>query len=304
MVCALPVELAAAKEMLEEEYGTEQHNGVIYTLGRIGHHKVAMAGLPGGQTGTVSASVIAWRMMEAFKSIRFGLMVGIGGGVPSCEPSMRLGDVVVSKPNNVHGGVVQYDFGKSTPSGFESTGHLNSPPTILLNAVTELQANHMRGRCKLLPYLVELKCLPTFSREAAGEDVLFDASYNHTGGGDCRNCSKGQQLNRIAREQEVAIHYGTIVSGNQVMRSGVERDKISSELGGVLCFEMEAAGLMNSFPCIVIRGICDYSDSHKNKTWQPYAASTAAACAKELLSLIPPDGVAAARRAELVIASC
>jgi nucleoside phosphorylase len=55
---------------------------------------------------------------------------------------------------------------------------------------------------------------------------------------------------------------------------------------------MEAAGLMNHFPCLVIRGICDYADSHKNKTWQPYAAATAAACAKELLSVIPMAEVA------------
>ena len=55
---------------------------------------------------------------------------------------------------------------------------------------------------------------------------------------------------------------------------------------------MEAAGLMNSFQCLVIRGICDYADSHKNKRWQPYAAAAAAACAKEVLSVIPPAEVA------------
>ncbi|KAK1656895.1 hypothetical protein BDP55DRAFT_596875 [Colletotrichum godetiae] len=72
------------------------------------------------------------------------------------------------------------------------------------------------------------------------------------------------------------------------MKDGQTRDKYSQELGGVLCFEMEAAGLMNNFPCIVVRGICDYADAHKNKRWQPYAAATAAAYAKELLNTIPP----------------
>lgn len=70
------------------------------------------------------------------------------------------------------------------------------------------------------------------------------------------------------------------------MRNGLERDRISRELGGVLCFEMEAADLMKIFPCLVIRGICDYSDSHKNKDWQAYAAAVAAVYAKELLSEI------------------
>lgn len=51
---------------------------------------------------------------------------------------------------------------------------------------------------------------------------------------------------------------------------------------------MEAAGLMNDFPCLVIRGICDYADAHKHKRWQSYAAGMAAACALEILSVIPP----------------
>jgi len=79
------------------------------------------------------------------------------------------------------------------------------------------------------------------------------------------------------------------------MRYAAERDEVSKKLNGVLCFEMEAAGLMNRFPCLVIRGICDYADSHKNKTWQPYAAATAAAYTKKLLSVIPAAEVAKAR---------
>ena len=85
------------------------------------------------------------------------------------------------------------------------------------------------------------------------------------------------------------------------MRDGAKRDRVSEDLGGVLCFEMEAAGLMNSFPCLVIRGICDYADSHKNKKWQPYAAGTAAACAKETLSVIPPAEVTKARAVDDMI---
>ena len=87
------------------------------------------------------------------------------------------------------------------------------------------------------------------------------------------------------------VYYGLIASGNQVIKDGRIRDLLAQELG-ILCFEMEAAGLMNNFPCLVIRGICDYSDSHKNRQWQGYAAATAAAYAKELLSVIPPSFVA------------
>ena len=92
------------------------------------------------------------------------------------------------------------------------------------------------------------------------------------------------------------IHYGLIASGDQVMRHGATRERLRKELN-VLCFEMEAAGLMDDFPCLVVRGICDYADSHKNKRWQGYAAATAAAYAKELLSVIPGNLLVSTRTA-------
>jgi nucleoside phosphorylase len=95
---------------------------------------------------------------------------------------------------------------------------------------------------------------------------------------------------RSDEDDNPAIHYGLIASANQVMKDATVRDALTEEKG-VLCFEMEAAGLMNHFPCLVIRGICDYADSHKNKQWQGYAAMTAAAYAKELLQRILPSRV-------------
>lgn len=306
-VCALPVELAAAQEMLDEEHETPQidaHDTNIYTCGRIGEHNVVIACLPEGQTGTHSAAAVAVQMNSTFTSTRFGLMVGIGGGVPvddSEEMDIRLGDVVVSKPQNIHGGVVQYNSGKATPSGFQRTGSLNTPPTILLSAVSKLRAKHMRGRSNLLDHLSKLDHLPDFGRDAASLDALFKAEYNHEGETTCGKCNKDYLVAPKPRSRKVMVHYGTIASGNQVMRNATERDRVSAELGGVLCFETEAAGLMNKFPCLVIRGICDYADSHKNKRWQPYAAGTASACAKEVLSLIPLTAIAKSLTAEETI---
>jgi nucleoside phosphorylase len=298
-VCALPTELAAAQEMLDEEHQDlpqDSNDTNLYTLGRIGEHNTVIACLPAGQTGNNSAAASAAQMKSKFTSIRFGLMVGIGGGVPSDEADVRLGDVVISQPHMHNGGVVQYDVGKTTPSQFVLTGFLNTPPVILLNAVSKLQANHFRYKSKLSLYLSALSHLPEFARDNAGPDILFESTYNHVGGPTCERCSKDRLLERAKRgSQEIMVHYGTIASGNQVMRDGITRDRLSSELGGILCFEMEAAGLMNNFPCLAIRGICDYADSHKNKRWQPYAAATAAACAKEVLSVIPVAEVAKTR---------
>jgi nucleoside phosphorylase len=304
-VCALFIELAAAQEMLDEEHEDFDHDANdtnIYTLGRISEHNVVIACLPEGQTGTNSAAVVAIQMKSAFTSIRFSLMVGIGGGVPSLEADIRLGDVVVSRPHKVHGGVVQYDFGKATPSGFERTGFLNTPPMILLNAIAKLRANHLRGKCRLLEYVSKLNRLPMFTREDAGPDILFEADYNHVEGATCEQCNKERVVERQSRgNQEIVVHYGTIASGNQVIRDAAKRNRVSLELGGVLCFEMEAAGLMNSFPCLVIRGICDYADSHKNKKWQAYAAGAAAAYAKEVLSVIPMTEVVKSRTIDEII---
>lgn len=66
------------------------------------------------------------------------------------------------------------------------------------------------------------------------------------------------------------------------MKSGEDRDEIATE-EEMIAFEMESAGIWGVFPCLIIKGVCDYAGSHKNKTWQPYAAAAAAACMKASL---------------------
>jgi nucleoside phosphorylase len=107
---------------------------------------------------------------------------------------------------------------------------------------------------------------------------------------------------RTEDEDNPTIHYGLIASANHLMKDALIRDVLAKEKD-VLCFEMEAAGLMNHFPCLVIRGICDYSDTHKNKEWQGYAAMAAAAYAKDLLCRIPPSRVETEKRIGDIISS-
>lgn len=280
--------------MLDEEH--LPHDGVNstqYTLGRIGSHNVVLACLPAGQMGIGAAAFSAGQATSIFTSIRLGLMVGVGGGAPSAEADVRLGDVVISQPVREHSGVVQYDFGKAEKDGrITRTGSMNAPPKTLLHAVNQLRAHRYRDgqdTGSLTTHLSAFRHHPHFSREKAGPDVLFEASYHHDGEATCERCSEDRMMRRRTRkaDEEATLHYGTIASGNQVIKDAPTRDRLSKELGGVLCFEMEAAGLMNDFPCLVVRGICDYADSHKNKAWQPYAAATAAACAKSILSFVP-----------------
>jgi len=296
-ICALPLELAAGAAMLDEEHATPprhpQNDHNTYTFGRIGQHNVVLACLPAGSIGVTSAAKVALRMRFTFQQLRFGLMVGIGGGVPSKETDIRLGDIVVSSPTRRHGGVIQYDLGKTSQEGrFERTGTLNKPPELLLTAVSNLQAAHLRkGDGFMGPLATAFGKYPNmahdFARPNGQTDMLYEAAYDHPREyTDCSNCMAGKLIARDVRAKQSVVHYGLIASGNQVMRHGVTRDKLRRE-DGAICFEMEAAGLMDDFPCLVVRGICDYADSHKSKIWQPYAAMVAACYTKELLNVVP-----------------
>ncbi|KAL4418340.1 hypothetical protein CABS03_01691 [Colletotrichum abscissum] len=300
--------MAAAELMLDEIYDDvqfEQNDGDhnSYTLGLMQGHRVVIACLPNGVYGTNPAAIVAKDMLRTFKSIRFGLLVGIGGGAPSPDHDIRLGDIVVSRPTGTSGGVIQYDRGKKRKlEEFERTGSLNAPPTALLTALSSLQARHLRGASKTPGFLSEAvekiqkaSFRQNYTYQGKSNDRLFRTEYEHvnvdSSCNDCDGCDNSQIVERVDRDDaDPVVHYGNIASANQVVKDSKTRDRLSKELG-VICFEMEAAGLMQDFPCLVIRGICDYSDSHKNKRWQNYAAATAAAYAKGLLSRVLPSNV-------------
>ncbi|RAL07853.1 purine and uridine phosphorylase [Aspergillus homomorphus CBS 101889] len=296
-ICALPLEAAAARAMLDKTHAPlpQTADPNAYELGELNGHHIVIAYLPNGVYGTVSAANVVSRMLLTFPRLRFGLMVGVGGGVPSKSNDIRLGDVVVSKPGGKHGGVIQYDYGKAVQGGqFEPTGILNQPPQILLTHMSQLQAKQMTGGENAISNLVSevleqnLNMNERFSPPERGTDYLFHSSYHHAAKDlDCEKCDKENLVTRQPRTMGTPyIHYGLIASGDQVMKDSETRDRLAQQ-HGILCFEMEAAGLMNELPTLVIRGICDYCDSHKQKQWQGFAALTAAAYAKLLLLVVP-----------------
>ncbi|KAI7339299.1 hypothetical protein KC315_g1293 [Hortaea werneckii] len=301
IICALHVELAALEATLDEEHGSmEQIPGDdnAYTFGKIGAHNVVVACLAAGVTGKVSATAVAKDMMRSFP-IKVGLMVGICGGVWSKKADVRLGDVIVSQPDGMHGGVVQWDYGKWEKDGvFRRTGTLSKPPLPLLSAVQRLKARHMQDDSEISKHLEQMfskkpRMSIKFGHQGSDHDKLFKASYGHVGGDDCRDCDPAEEEDDRPEREDTnpMVHYGNIASGDAVIKDGPSRDRIARE-EGILAFEMEAAGLMDRFPCVVIRGVCDYADSHKNKRWQPYAAATAACYCKELLYVVKQQGVA------------
>jgi nucleoside phosphorylase len=189
----------------------------------------------------------------------------------------------------------KYDSGKTINSGrFEQAGALNQPPQILLTTISQLEStNLIKKNHNISAILSDIfekhpDMKSEFFRPAPEHDQLFHATYDHLASNDtCASCDRSYLVDREPRtSNEPRVHYGLIASGNQVMKRGQTRDQLAEE-HSIICFEMGAAGLMNQLPCLVIRGICDYSDSHANNQWQSYAALTAAAYAKVLLSAAP-----------------
>lgn len=276
--------------------------------------------LPDSEYGLAAAANVCTNMLNAFPNIRVGLLVGIGGGAPTSQKDIRLGDVVVSSTGQGTGGVIQYDYGRTVQNrDFQTTGFLNQAPTALRTAISALKTEHEMEGHHIQKTIDEcLRRYPRLKNKYSRPPTLNDRLYLPTvvhpfeDGRVCGEaCGEGTEnepklVKRPVRSEEdddPEIHYGIIASANRLMKDAILRDKLSSERG-VICFEMEAAGLVNTFPCIVVRGICDYADTHKNDEWQGYAAMTAAAYAKELLSQVSVTRIEEERRISEVLGKC
>lgn len=298
-ICALNIELSAAIAMLDEEHemmtGQDPQDHNSYVLGRIHRHNVVIAGMPEGVDGLVPAANVAKDMVRTFPGLRVGLMVGIGGGIPNLAKGIdiRLGDIVVSTPEKTRGGVVQYDKGKAEDGAkFVVKGQLNQPPALLLNALAQLRARHRMRPSRIMEYIHEaIRRNPMMEDSGftlpSVPDSLFCRVCDADIEGPAANCPGFHTTRQSRKNSQPAVYYGMIASANQSVNDAAVRDRIRDEFHA-LCVEMEAAGLMNDFPCLVIRGICDYADKHENDAWREYAAITAAAYTKEFLQYIIP----------------
>ncbi|KAF4853505.1 hypothetical protein CGCSCA4_v002369 [Colletotrichum siamense] len=222
------------------------------------------------------------------------------GSAPSQKHNIQLSDVVISTPNGGRGGVFQYDFGKTIQNyKFQDTGFLNQPPLPVLSAVTTLKGKYAIKGHQLIDEvdknIEKIKKKSAYRQPAQASDRLYKSNIIHSSS-CCDNIYSNNTASLIAcakrgeEDNNPTIHYNLITSKKDV-----------------LCFEIEAASLINHFPCLIIRGIYDYSNSHKNKEWQGFAAMMAAAYAKDLLYHIALDTVEAekpipnSKRAQFVV---
>ncbi|KAF3066954.1 hypothetical protein CFAM422_009049 [Trichoderma lentiforme] len=247
-ICALSMELVAAKSLLDEQHdqltnvGKGDHNN--YTLGKIANHNVVLAVLPDGENGTTAATIVAATMLCTFPNIKIRLMVGIGGGAPSKSHDIRLGDVVVSLPSSCvrRGGVLRYDYGKTIQNQvFQITGSLNQPPSVIRSAVSALMVNYMcEGHeiKKTIESIMERnpRLRKEFQRTPSSSDILYQSAFIHPADNEM-SCSElcGVDPSRIVRREpreddsdDPAIHYGLIASANQAMK---DAEPIKEDIG-------------------------------------------------------------------------
>ncbi|KAK3292363.1 ankyrin repeat-containing domain protein [Chaetomium fimeti] len=323
IVCALAIEAAAVLELFEERWDNAGLDRApadtnSYSFGSIGSHTVVLAHMH--SMGKVAAATVAGNLRASFRHLKLVLVVGICGGAPNapnkpCD-DVFLGDVVVST------GVIQYDFGRRFPGGFvrkDTPRHNLSRLSVVADGVlAKLKAAEAgRGREFSRSVSRHLDALqqqlgPDAAYPGREGDRLFQPDYLHkhhelsaclvcTGNAgavcddvtekSCETLGCSQQVsNLVARSppghrSQPTVHFGLVASGDTVMRSGRDRDEIARR-DGVIAFEMEGAGcweILRECSCLIIKSVCDYADSHKNKMFQGYAAVVAAATAKALL---------------------
>lgn len=292
------LELLPSRLMLDEEHETPdyetRYDDNVYTCGNMGGHNVVIATCPHGLTGNVNAGRVAGPMFKTFSNLRMTLLVGVGGGVPRAQPSddptqdVHLGDIVVGWPGDSRPACVCYE---------SVNFHLDRPDRVLLNGLAKLASDHEIGQSTFQDHqnrLLESTHRRKFTFPGLDKDRLFQVSHSHKGPRQdaCAEYDHGKLVQRRARAEEDAgrliFHQGRIAIGHTAIQDGTHRDQIREECDGALCIDTEAAGVDASGRCLVIRGIADYADSHKNDIWRSYAAGNAAVFARELLSKIPP----------------
>ncbi|KAL4900982.1 hypothetical protein BDW74DRAFT_89437 [Aspergillus multicolor] len=322
IICALPLEADAVEALFDEtydrlgkHYGKQQGDANAYINGRMGKHDVVLCYMPG--MGKGSAASVASSLQMSYTGVRLALVVGICGCAPPPPDYQEifLGDVIISDS------VIEYDFGRQYPgglqrkTGFKDTlGRPGREIRALLNGLrAEKSREELQEQAQRHFYVLQ-QGAAKWTRPRVN-DVLFKASYPHKHhnraspatcscsedapdkiceealGKDCDDlgCDKGQYIRcrESLEAMSTSIHIGPVASADVVMKSGQHRDEIVRK-ENVIAFEMEGAGVWDNIPCIIVKGVCDYADSHKSKLWQSYAAATGASVAKALLEYWMP----------------
>ncbi|KAJ6016755.1 hypothetical protein N7451_000134 [Penicillium sp. IBT 35674x] len=305
-------------DQCDKQYGRTSGDMNKYRNGRIGVHNVVLMLLP--KMGKAAVAGSTGTLRTSYPGVRIAFLVGICGGVPSSSThEALLGDVVISDDIVEYDFGRQYPGKFIAKQGTEGNlGRANKDIRSLVAYLKTEPGRHDLRRdaadfLKLLQDYAAEKCYRcNYNHPGFHEDRLYKSSYRHkhTEKSHCVLCHEEfetycHEAAQATCEELVCndaylvtrhnvnsarnshrpcpeIFIGRVASADTVMRSGKHRDQVAKQYD-VIAFEMEAAGIWDELPCVVVKGICDYADSHKNKRWQPFAAATAAAVLKSIL---------------------
>lgn len=305
-----------------DRYGRAAGDNNHYTTGRIGNHSVVLALLPqlgkAGAAGTVASMRSSYTGVRL--ALLTGVCGSVPCVDP--HEQIFLGDVIISKtvfqydfgwqfPNGfVHKNTIEDNLGRANKdirsfiTMFETHLGLDRLEKRIAHFLKQLQyeaaQRRRRGKCD-------------YMYPGTAEDKLFKPAHRHKHHKSptciCRHCVEDadpvcdkalgspctdlgcDDEQHIARKRlhdssgdtpQPMVHVGVVASGDKIMKSATERDTLSRE-AGIIAFETEGAGIWDEVPCIVVKGVCHYADSHKHPGWQNYAAAAAAAATKAVL---------------------
>jgi hypothetical protein len=295
-IAPLEIEALAAKYMLDHVHDVKFTSGrgddYIYTAGDINGHSVIIATFPAGHSyGVGSAASLARDVKAKFPNLWFGLLVGVAAGLPDLSKvsprDIRLGDVLVGLGQNGNTGIVSYGFGKETVEEFQLTGAEARTAMLVSAAIGAIKLSGPNQWSVFRQYYESIQDKEhndngTFADPGQAKDHLYVRANEGS------PVSLPVQRQPRPPDERIKVWYGKIGSGDKLMKNAQKRDELRAKYD-IIGLEMEAAGVMDTIPVGVIRGVCDYADEHKNEEWQPYAAAMAAAYAKALLYRITPD---------------
>lgn len=305
-----------------DRYGKAPGDTNAYTTGAIGRHNVVLAYMPGIGKGNAASVASSFRSSFGRIKLALIVGVCGGVPIGNDDEEILLGDVIISTGIIQYdfGRQLPDRFIRKDTLN-DSLGRPNAEIRAFLSKLRGLRVRKRLGD-NTSGYLQELCEKANFLKAqypGAAEDKLYEHTYRHKHHNlpactICTECEKKadrvceialesscselkcnenklvhrQRLPRsidvgkAIEEQKPSIHFGFIASGDTVIKSGEDREEVAAR-EKVIGFEMESAGVWDNFPCVVVKGVCDYADSHKNKMWQGYAAATAAACMKAFL---------------------
>jgi len=304
-IAPLSIEAIAARCMMDKlhegSFRSDPGDDYQYIPGEINGHNIIIATFPSGTTyGGNSAAALAAQVRKCFTKLWFGLLVGIAAGIPDFSEvpplDIRLGDVLVSLPDQERAGILQYDFGKQTSHGFENCSRPAMPASILRSTLgnmrddifgEEVFLNHLELGHLNAPEQEKFQRIKSkFEYPGQDQDHLYETVDQQ---------DKVVERKKREEKKRTIVYYGKIGSGNTLMKSSHERDQLRKKYG-FIGLEMEAHGTVDVIPVGHIRGVCDYADKFKSNDWHGYAAMVAAAWWRRP-PLFSPASLAASPRA-------